>query len=348
MIVQFPRKFPIRKPEGFVPAVQRWSVAFPEKSSALHIGFFAVQAKDESSIVASGFSDWSSRALHGPFRPITTDISKYLDADGYINYVVAAYWVVSSEFDAWKQDQARNGWWDDEARLSGPCGFWREMVTVPVERFESIYWEDYPAALSKALPIEPTPYCGYFGAMRDRIPVAACDPLISTDPEALASSTGPRETFGKRWMIHPPHNLAMIRSASFWGRCDEEQKADYDTKLRDPLNKGMDYLRQNAETTGCCTLRFQQTLDSNGAFMPETHAHGYFISLSKMEDWSENHASHTAIFGAAIARYKKYGATNQLRTWHEVGVLPGHGQHFEYLNCHPQTGLLNWFEGFSV
>jgi aldoxime dehydratase len=35
---------------------------------------------------------------------------------------------------------------------------------------------------------------------------------------------------------------------------------------------------------------------------------------------------------AAIARYKKYGKLNQLRTWHEV------------FNCAPETGILPYFE----
>jgi aliphatic aldoxime dehydratase len=46
-----------------------------------------------------------------------------------------------------------------------------------------------------------------------------------------------------------------------------------------------------------------------------------------------------------MARYRKYGSLNQLRTWHEVFVLPAEGQHFEYLNCAPRTGLLPYFDG---
>jgi aldoxime dehydratase len=345
MKIDYPRIFSLRKPQDFVPAVQRWSVKFPESSTAVHVAFFAVQGGSEDEIRASGFFDWASSAMMGQFAPVSVDHSQFTDAAGNINRVIATYWVSSAQYDAWCELEVRRGWWESDARLTDACGFWREMLTVPVERFESIYWEDYPAALSKALPIEPTPYCGYFGAMRDRIAVAACDPLDSGDPAALSRSVSERRTKGKRWLIHPPHNLAMIRSASSWGRCDDEQKADYDQNLRMPLAKGMDFLRTHAEETGCCALRFQQTLDAGGDAVPETHAHGYFLSLKQMEEWAESHASHTAIFGAAISRYRKYGASNQLRTWHEVYVLPAHGQRFEYINCHEGTGLLAWFSG---
>lgn len=224
------------------------------------------------------------------------------------------------------------------------CGFWRELLTVPTERIETLYWQDYRAALATALQLEPTPYCGYFGAMRDRIPLAAHDPLATTGSPSLGSYAAAREGSRRRWVVTPPHNLAVIRSASFWGRCDTEQLADYERRLRDPLAKGMEFLRRNPEESGCCALRFQQTVDRDGEFVPETHAHGYFLNLGKMEEWSERHISHKAIFGAAIARYQKYGATNQLRTWHEVYVLPREAQHFEYINCHGGTGLLPWFD----
>jgi aldoxime dehydratase len=92
-------------------------------------------------------------------------------------------------------------------------------------------------------------------------------------------------------------------------------------------------------------MRWQRSSDSRGNLEPDEYAHAYFVSLAHLEDWSENHASHAAIFSAAIRRYRHYGAANQLRTWHEVYVLPEGGHTFDYLNCHPDTGLLPWFEG---
>lgn len=113
------------------------------------------------------------------------------------------------------------------------------------------------------------------------------------------------------------------------------------TKLRAPLETGMTYLRENAGPTGCASLRYQQTCNSTGATEAEAHALGYFLSLSHLEAWAEQHPSHHTIFSAPTARYKKYGKANQLRTWHEVYVLPAEGQFFEYVNCAPQTGILH-------
>jgi hypothetical protein len=336
---------PLRKPKGFEPVVQRWSVGLPRKCEALCVAFHGVQGKDAETVYKSGFIPWISEAVRLPSGPDVHDHEWFVDQSGLYTHVVATYWVEQTRRDGWLEDARVASWWTDSARLSEPTGYFRESLTVPTERLETLYWNDYPAGISRSneVALYPTPYCGYYGAMRDRIPLAAVDSLpsaIAELPPALA-----RKTRNARWRIATPQNLAVIRSAAFWGRCDPEQTEDYMRDLRAPLERGMDFLRESPEATGCCSLRFQQTCDAAGAPEFETHALGYFLSLGHMEDWAENHPSHGAIFHAAMARYRKFGKKNQLRTWHEVFVLPAQGQIFEYLNCAPNTGLANRFEG---
>lgn len=341
------RVAPIRKKPGFVPAVQRWSFLLPPDCVALHVGFFAVQAEDAAALDASGFFAWARAALEGHADGSSVvDHARFRDPAGRLNHVVAGYWVDAARYARWRDDAAIEAWWTDPARLSGPAGCWREVLCVPRDRQESIYWRDYPAALMRSPEVEmfPTPYCGYYGAMRDRIPAAATETLDAS-PGTVADHHPERRGHGEAWRIVPPHNLAVIRSANTWGRMDAEQHADYLAQLRGPLERGMDYLRDNPLPTGCLSLRMQRTTDVAGDPAPEDHALGHFLSLRHMEAWAEDHATHAAIFGAAISRYKRYGAANQLRTWHEVYVLPAGGQLFEYYNCHPGTGLLGWFEG---
>ncbi|RMX06607.1 phenylacetaldoxime dehydratase family protein [Corticibacter populi] len=348
MNVELPRLFPRRKPEGFTPAVQRWSARFPSGCTALHVGFFAVQIPAASGggtfAADAAYDTWRQQAFGGPHAPISVDHASYQDDAGALNRVTAAYWTDSAAFMAWCHSPELGGWWSQAERENADAGYWREMLTVPLERLETLYWSDYPAALSKALPVDPATYSGYFGAMRDRIALAAIDPL---DGAAALPPARPVEA-RRRYLVVPPHNLAMIRSASYWGRCDAEQQADYEQKLRDPLAQGMDYLRSHPSESGCCSLRFQRTEDATGQLQPETHALAYFLSLGDLERWAEGHASHKVIFDAAIARYQKYGAQNQLRTWHEVFVLPREGQHFEYINCHCATGLLPFFDRIAL
>src|SRR5206468_4618138 len=131
-----------------------------------------------------------------------------------------AYWIDQERRDQWLADPHMTLWWNDAARLSETTGYFRESVTVPVERQETLYWQDYPAGLSRSpdVAVYPTPYCGYYGAMRDRIPLAAVDPLAPVMKDLPAAVV--RETRSARWRIITPLNFTVIRSAAFWGRCD--------------------------------------------------------------------------------------------------------------------------------
>lgn len=344
----YDRVNPLRKPKDFEPAVQRWSAAFLNSCDTLCVAFHGIQGKDAASVYASSFFPWIEAAVKLPCGPTVHDHAWFVDENGLYTHIVAAYWVDRTRRDDWLAHPHMTSWWNDEARIGEPTGYFRESLTVPLERQETLYWQDYPAGLIRSpdVAIYPTPYCGYYGAMRDRMPIAAVDAL--DPPVAELAPPENRTTQSARWRIVTPKNLTVIRSGAFWGRCDPAQTEDYMRDLRAPLQRGMAYLRENAVPTGCCSLRFQQTCDAAGAPVLETHALGYFLSLGHLERWSENHPSHDAIFSAAIARYRKFGKANQLRTWHEVFVLPSEGQSVEYVNCAQGTGFSGYFEGERI
>lgn len=335
------RIYPIRKKPGFVPAVQRWSALLPEDE--LVVGTFGVQSRDGGEINDSPLLQWAPSLIQHPHGPSMHDHARYEDTAGYTNHVVTAYWTSSKEYEAWTSDPAVQQWWASPARLGEP-GTWREIIRVPVERLETIYWVDWPRALCFApgVKLYPTPLAGYYGAMRDRLYASADDPL--EPPPGTTLERAGRDGAGSRWRVTPPLNLAIIRSAHTWGMMDDEQLADYKRKLLPSLEKGMDFLKRNPEASGCASMRWQNTTDIHGTPETEKHGTGYFLSLKQMEDWSEGHRTHAAIFHAALSRYKHYGDSNQLRTWHEVFVLPDdREQVFEYTNCHDNTGILQYF-----
>jgi aldoxime dehydratase len=344
MIPVYDRVHPLRKPKGFEPVVQRWSVGFPNKCQAMCVSFCGVQGPERDTVYRSQFFDWLRRTQDLSSAPTVVDHAAFSDANGLYTHIAALYWIDTEQRDGWTANPHVGDWWNSAARLDEGVGYFKESLTIPLERQETLYWQDYPAGLSRSpeVAVYPTPYCGYYGAMRDRLPLAAVDPLLSELAALPARSRVSGQ--GARWRVSTPNNLAVIRSAAFWGRCDPGQTEDYLRDLRAPLEHGMAYLRDNPTDTGCCTLRFQQTCDAAGTPVLETHALGYFLSLDHLENWAERHPSHDAIFSAAIARYRKYGSANQLRTWHEVFVLPKEGQVMEYINCAAGTGLLGYFD----
>jgi hypothetical protein len=70
---------------------------------------------------------------------------------------------------------------------------------------------------------------------------------------------------------------------------------------------------------------------------------GFFLSLSYLEAWAAHHPTHLVIVQRMVAPATRFGDAVALRLWHEVLVLPGAGQRFEYVNGAPGTGLLPYF-----
>jgi aldoxime dehydratase len=66
----------------------------------------------------------------------------------------------------------------------------------------------------------------------------------------------------------------------------------------------------------------------------------WWRSLADLDRWAKDHHTHKAIFGQAMKYLSTLGSTARLRLYHEVTVAAADEQYFEYLGCHPSTGML--------
>jgi aldoxime dehydratase len=66
----------------------------------------------------------------------------------------------------------------------------------------------------------------------------------------------------------------------------------------------------------------------------------YFKEILDMERWAESHPTHVEIFGRFMKAVQRLEFNLKLRLYHEVTVAAADEQFFEYVNCHPRTGLL--------
>ena len=224
-------------------------------------------------------------------------------------------------------------------------GYWIETFSIARADFETIFGTNNPAGVAcKATGMVHNDRShGYWGSMRDRIPNSATDPFISPLGNRLGQKP-PRETFGKHLRVNPPTNLCYIRSGQDYSHCGEEQKKFYVNEVAPVLKEGMDFLRDNPSETGCCSLRFAAVVGMDGRPTERTFGLGYFLSLGNLEDWSSTHSTHLVIFSRWQQMYRKHNVALELQTWHEVAILRSAATQFEYLNCHPGTGLLPFFE----
>jgi aldoxime dehydratase len=82
-------------------------------------------------------------------------------------------------------------------------------------------------------------------------------------------------------------------------------------------------------------------LDEHGRATDKSFGMSWWTSLAALERWAESHPTHLAIFGAAMTYLSTLGPAAKLRLYHEVTVARADEQFYEYLNCHPGTGLLH-------
>ena len=211
-----------------------------------------------------------------------------IDEAGFINTIVVAYWLDPTKHARWKLLSAFGGWFDSVERLSEGMGYWRETIVVPYDRHETIYSEpNYEIGLARCAggSVEPMTTNGYFGAARDRMPVSAIDPLESPLGQTLPARREAASQ-GSRLRVQPPLNLVAIRSGQFWVNAQSEQRTDYLDRLQPKLLRGMKYLEDNKEASGCLSIRNMSNLDSAGDEIAETSTLAYFLSLGHLERWA--------------------------------------------------------------
>jgi aldoxime dehydratase len=274
------------------------------------------------------------RAAQAYAQPPQDDLAFTVDEAGYETLVWASYWSDPQAYGQWERSVA--GWWDSDERLQMPVGWFREIATPRAERFETLFsTPDRPegvARLAESMSGEIREH-GYWGSMRDRLPASQTDGL-----RAGAAAEAP--ALGKRVSMGGFENLALIRSGQDWSDTQGEERQLYLQTIEPRLREGMDYLRDQGAAIGCLGNRYLVQVDADLKPLERSYGLSWWRDLERMERWSESHPTHVEIFGAFMRMVQRLEFRLALRLYHEVSVLRAEDQRFEYLNCHPATGLL--------
>jgi len=174
----------------------------------------------------------------------------------------------------------------------------------------------------------------YWGGMRDRIP-------LSQTSEMAPAGTAQAIRNGSRIRVVAHDNACLIRSGQDWGDTEASERKMYLEDVEPILREGMDFLRDNGRSIGCYANRYMTVVASDGTPTEKSYGMSWWKSLAALERWAESHPTHVRIFGAAMKYLSTLGPAAKLRLYHEVTVARADEQLFEYVDCHPQTGMLN-------
>lgn len=330
-------------PENWEPPVDAWQSAYDEGIEELVFAYFGSQISSGES--QSEFEDKFHNGIAAESPPSFVTRAQYVDGSGYENIVFIAYWKSQNAFDIWWQSSTFSQWWQEDERLGGNIGLWREVFTVPVRRFETLFSSKNPtgaATLGKPFD-KPVLEHNYWGGMRDRIAASDTDPLDSVIGDSLPTIQLV-ESRGKRLNSAIPNNFCLIRSGQNWSDSSDKELETYLDVVRPNLTAGMAFLRDNPQETGCASCRLMDETNLDGSAASQSFGLALFVSMQHLEDWSKTHPTHLAIFNSFFKMLDVHEGQVDLKLWHEVLIVDGEKSLCEYVNCHPRTGFLPYFQ----
>ncbi len=339
---------PSRKPHDWVPPVPAFSARISEPVT---IAYYAIQVGKNSADL-DAFRAWTRALTEGAAAPEWRDCAEYTDENGLHTWMSIFYW--RAEPDTYRDWTARpdyRAFWNDSARLEGDSGYFREVLHVPNERLETLYSHtdmDTGVGGNTGEHEGPIQAHNYWGSMRDRLPLSGTDPLDPPQLITVAGNPMRHQTRGARVSHAGVANLATIRSGHLYGDVTGRELEVFEGEIMPSLHEGMAYLHANPVETGCYVVRDMTETDGEGVARKRGFATAHFDSLTRLEDWAESHPTHLRIFGRFIELATELKGDIKLKLWHEVTVVPADMQEFEYLNCHPGTGMLPYAAELTI
>jgi aldoxime dehydratase len=328
--------------DSYIPPYPAYTARAHPPLERVVMGYFGVQssgnesqAKSQAALanIVRGFADTDGPGHH--------DLAHFVDAAGCDNRIAIAYWSDPAAFTRWRTHSENDAWWRADDRLHEGIGFFREIVSPRVEHFETLYNTvdrlEGVGAIMGGVSQEIQEHA-YWGAARDRIPLSQTDALEPSRPRSIIENDSAR---GGRVRIAGHEHVTIIRSGQDWSETDGKERELYLRQMEPVLSEGMEFLRDQGDKIGCYSNRYMRHIDAAGRPLEKTFGLSHWHSLADMEGWAESHPTHLAIFGGFMSMVQELEFRLKLRLYHEVSILTADEQEYEYVNCHPATGMMN-------
>jgi hypothetical protein len=273
------------------------------------------------------------------------EVAAVADNRSHYNIAMLAYWPDRKAWNEWSEQTGFQEWWSGLDPANQQNGWFLEVFFPTMDRFETILTDTAMregASYMRDNVSGPVLEHGYWGSMRDRLPLAQVDELGGE--KAFLQAGGPKRpsTLTSRVRVPGKRNLAVIRSGQDWKETLPKERDLYLKMMRPALQAGMDFLHDHGDEIGCYSSRFMDIVGPKGETGKDrSFGLGYFDDLASLEAWSKSHPTHVNIFAVFMKYTKEMNNELSLHLYHEVSVLESSQQLFEYISCHANTGMLS-------
>ncbi len=319
------------------------TAVFPDWVGRVAYAVFGVQAP--SAEIAAPYTARLRELLRRPDGPGALERFHYRDPQGSHCDVFLAGWLRAEDHDAWFAAPEVAAWWRAlPCTADSEIGVWREVMTPHKDYFQ---YGSPPVAdvggFSRLGEVVPSHTFGYWGAYRDRIPASVRDDLMTPLSEAPAPVT--RATRGQRLSVVIPDNICFTREGQGWNRASAEERQVWDERMKHVADEWIAYLHDNPAKTGCLSLRYcrDQEVDTGEECEKQSQIL-FMLSLRHLETEARTAKTHLAVLDTFKRLYRGATFKPRMHIWVETFILKHDELTTEYVNCHPATGLLPYFE----
>lgn len=320
------------------------TAVFPPAVERLVYAIFGVQAR------VPGAGERCAGDLEAHFAradgPAKVEHLRYVDPQGAHCDVYLAFWSDPHAHRRWREGAEFVAWWRT-LPLTGPVGVWREIIDAHKDYYQYGAGVAEQGGISALGQLVPCDKFGYWGGYRDRIPASVRDdfaPALDAMPERVV-----RDTLGRRLRVETPDNLCFIREGQGWDKAGAEERRIWQDKMASVVDRWVATLRDQPDVTGCFSLRFCTELDYRSKRVIDKQSQvAFLLSLGHIEKAARTTHTHLNVKKTYTEMYTEPAFTPQMHIWVEMLIIKRGELANEYVNCHPQTGLLPYFEPLAV
>ncbi len=315
-------------------------VRFPDGTKQLVVAVLGAQDRDARS--RTEFINAMTRLAADADGPARLERGECVDVSGMPTSVLMAYWPERDTSQRWWSSAAVTRYWRGLPH-DGDTGYFHERMSIPRERFNYAAGTEDKHGSAAVFELEACATFGYWGAYRDRLPASKTDGFES--PLTAVSVSPDKYTRGRRLSVSIPDNLCYIREGQGWGKCGAEERKIWDHEMNGVIDKWVERLGEDPVATGCLSIRDCIEVDpANGETIARRSQIAFLLSLAHIEQAARTDPAHLAVHGAFVKMYREPRFTPQMHVWVEIGVMKHDEVDTEYVNCHPRTGLLPYFD----
>lgn len=316
-------------------------VQVPDHVRYVVFAMFGIQARTEGA-AAAHVAALGAHLAAGSASLV--ERSHYIDGDGYRNDVFMAYWLDLDGYRTWSAQPEVATWWANLPQDgASDVGFWREVLMPDKDRFQFGAAGDQKAASANFLELKPCDKFGYWGGYRDRLAASTHDDFMPSE-QTLAAPTV-RETKGRRLSVTTPDNMCFLREGQGWADCGAEERAIWNAQMEDVVSEWVGFLGGEPEESGCMSIRDCREQEvATGDDVDRRSQFAYLLSLEHIERAARTQPTHLAVRDTFLKMFDEMTFEPQMHIWVEVSILKAGEFEDEYVNCHPRTGLLPYFE----